>query len=89
MKQLMHYLRGNRTQLHEQQRVLRDLGIATEPYEHHYTIVNSRYDYITALIAWWIAGTIGWWHYREDLLRYEICTEEAILAKLREYYKKE
>jgi hypothetical protein len=46
-----------------------------------YPVVNKD-DVIQALTMIWVDSIEGWWHYKDEYIKYDICTEDQFKAKL-------
>ena len=75
-------LNGDLNQMGTQELELRRRGFKMGQWDV-YPGFESETEYIRALSTIWIASIIGWWNYKEDLIKYKICTEEEYLKKLR------
>lgn len=77
-------LQGDLNQMSIQADVLRAQGF-TITFSDVYPIVQTEDDFKRALKLFWDRETPGWWHYKERMIQYGICTEERWEEKLESY----
>jgi hypothetical protein len=77
-------LNGDLNQMSIQADVLRAQGF-TITFNDVYPIVQTEDDFKRALKLLWDRQVAGWWHYRERMIEYGICTNETWTNKLQEY----
>ena len=68
------YLQGDLNQMSIQRQFLTSIGYRLEQCDV-YPVVKKE-DVIKALSVIWCSRTEGWWHYKDEFIKYGICTEK-------------
>lgn len=72
----MNYLLdGDLNQMSIQKSKLLERGIKIEQQDV-YPAISSESEYVKALQIIWNSKIEGWWNYKTQFLKYEICTDE-------------
>jgi hypothetical protein len=69
-----------------QMAVLKEYGIKAEVNSGIPYVDEKVYERTLAVI--WLDGIAGWWNYKDDLLKYDICSEEQYIKKLKNSVKR-
>jgi hypothetical protein len=77
-------LQGDLNQMSIQAEALRAHGFEIG-FSDVYPIVKTEDDFKRALRLLWDHEVPGWWHYKEKMTQYGICTEESWKEKLENY----
>jgi hypothetical protein len=78
---MMFHLNGDLKQMATQMVVLKERGIKVE-VDGGIPFVEEK-DYHRALLIIWVNAIHGWWNYKDDFLKYAICTEEQFMKRLK------
>jgi len=70
---MSHYFTGDLCQMGAQRRLLSDYGFNVI-MSNIYPTVETEEEYKEALSLIWTIKCEGWWHYKEDYIKYKICT---------------
>jgi hypothetical protein len=74
------FLEGDLCQMGNQKRFLIEHGIRTEQVNVYPVVKGS--DLKRALTLIWENRVDGWWHYKNEYVKLEICTEEQFDKRL-------
>lgn len=77
-------LNGDLNQMSIQADFLRAQGF-TIRFSDVYPVIETEDDFKRALKLLWDRQVAGWWHYRERMIEYGICTNESWTNKLQAY----
>ncbi|WP_050809957.1 hypothetical protein [Desulfosporosinus sp. OT] len=78
----MFVLSGDLCQMADQERELRRRGFSLGNSDV-YPTVNSEDEYIDALRFIWNRRVNGWWNYKDDYVKYGICSAEEFSLALK------
>ena len=75
------YLRGDLNQMANQRQFISKNDIDLTQVDVYPVVGKS--NVIQALSLIWLHSAPGWWHYKDEYIKYGICTNEDFKAKLK------
>lgn len=86
--EMKYHLDGDLRQMGIQESYLRQFNIKLDSWDIHRYFV-SEYDYKLSLRIFWNNSVDGWWNYKDELIKYDVCTLDQYNDKLRKSATKE